>query len=289
MSDIRFGPSGNSQIFFDAGFKYSIEAPSFLAKYGLKAYEYSFGRGFTLSEEKAKILGQNAKLHDVEVSLHAPYYINFANENEDMIFKSFSYITRCLDYIKLMNCKKIVIHLASCGKMTRENALILTKKRLEECVELCYKHTDMSNAKLCPETMGRYSQIGDEKEIVDFCIIDKCLTPTFDFGHINSLKQGGLKTVDDYKRIFDYSFEKLGEEKTKNCHIHFSKIQYGLKGEIKHLSFEDNNFGPDFETLAKVLIEYKLTSTVICESGNTMMEDAIKMKNIYDKLKLKNS
>ena len=69
-------------------------------------------------------------------------------------------------------------------------------------------------------------QIGTYKEIIDLCTISSRLLPTFDFGHINALTQGSLKSPDDYKRIFDYSFEKLGD-RTKEAHIHFSKIQYG--------------------------------------------------------------
>ena len=46
---IRFGPSGNSQIFYDSGYKKSIEAPLWCKENALYAYEYSFGRGFTMS------------------------------------------------------------------------------------------------------------------------------------------------------------------------------------------------------------------------------------------------
>ena len=41
------------------------------------------------------------------------------------------------------------------------------------------------------------------------------------------------------KKIIDKSIEIIGLERTKNAHIHFSKIEYGAKGEIKHLTLED--------------------------------------------------
>ena len=34
-----------------------------------------------------------------------------------------------------------------------------------------------------------------------------------------------------------------GIEKMKNFHVHFSKIQYSAKGEIRHLTFEDMEYG----------------------------------------------
>ncbi len=51
---IRFGPSGNCKRFYDEGFKSSVEAPEWLSKQGLTAYEYSFGRGINVGDDKAK-------------------------------------------------------------------------------------------------------------------------------------------------------------------------------------------------------------------------------------------
>ena len=61
---VRFGPSGNSQIFYDAGFKKSTQAPTWCKMNNLGAYEYSFGRGFTMSLETAKVLGEEAKKNE---------------------------------------------------------------------------------------------------------------------------------------------------------------------------------------------------------------------------------
>lgn len=282
MDKIKFGPSGNSKIFYDDGNKQSIQAPKWCADHGLYAYEYSFGRGFTMGLETAKVLGEEAYKNNVSISLHAPYYINFANENDEMAKKSFDYVKRGMEYLKIMGGKKYVVHLASCGKQDRQHALLLTEKRLDECLKIIYDNNLDSVGKICPETMGKYLQIGTYEEIVGFCKKDPILVPTYDFGHINCILQGGLITADDYRRIFDYSINQLGFEKVKNCHIHFSKIEYTEKGEVKHLNLDDSKYGPEFAPLACVLKEYNLTPTVICESKERMMEDAIKLKEIYD-------
>lgn len=277
---VKFGPAGNSQLFYQCGYKHSVDAPKFCSEHGLTAYEYSFGRGFTMSQDTAKILGDNAKSYNITLSLHAPYYINLANESDDMAKKSFEYIRKGMEFLKIMNGKDYVVHLASCGKLSRDNALDLTSKRLDQALDIIYKE-GLETGNICPETMGKYLQIGTYKEIIDLCTKDKILVPTFDFGHINCIMQGQLKTKDDYKRIFDYSFEKLGEDKTKNCHIHFSKIEYSEKGEIKHLNLDDEIYGPEFAPLAKAIKEYNLTPTIICESKERMMEDAIELSRIY--------
>ena len=74
---------------------------------------------------------------------------------------------------------------------------------------------------------------------------------------------------------------ELGYDRVKHFHAHFSKIMYGGKGEIKHLTFEDGVFGPEFEPLAVALKHLKLEPYVICESAGTQAEDAREMKRIY--------
>ena len=86
-------------------------------------------------------------------------------------------------------------------------------------------------------------------------------------------------------KVIDYLFKTLGEEKAKKVHIHFSKIEYGDKGEIRHLTMEDNKYGPEFEPLAKLLKEYNMEPVVICESSELMAHDALILKNIYDNVK----
>ena len=129
--------------------------------------------------------------------------------------------------------------------------------------------------------MGKIRQIGTVEEIVSFCKLDPHLYPCYDFGHINSYTRGGLKTEDDYRRIIDYTFSELGEEKAKNIHIHFSKIQYGDSGEIRHLTFDDTLYGPEYAPLAKIIDEYRMTPFIVCESDGTMAEDALKMKKLH--------
>ena len=116
---------------------------------------------------------------------------------------------------------------------------------------------------------------------MDFCKTDKHLYPCYDFGHINSYTHGGLKSKDDYRRIIDYTFAELGEEKAKSIHIHFSKIQYGAAGEIKHLTLADTEYGPEYAPLAEIIDEYSMTPVIICESKEVMAEDALIMKKCH--------
>ncbi len=77
---------------------------------------------------------------------------------------------------------------------------------------------------------------------------------------------------------------ELGYERMKNFHVHFSKIMYGAKGEIKHLTFADEVYGPKFAPLAQVLRELKLEPYVVSEGDGTQAEEAAEMKRIYESL-----
>lgn len=278
---IKFGPAGNCKTFHDAGYKRTIEAPKWLKEQGLDAYEYSFGKGFTLPDDTAIAIGNEMKKYGIAISVHAPYYINFATPTDEMAEKSYNYVLESLRKLRLLGGNRLVVHPASQGKMTREEAVALCKSRLNilknKIIEAGY-----SDMYICLETMGKSAQIGTYEEVLDFCTIYDKFIPTFDFGHINALTQGTLKTDDDYRKIIERSIEVIGAEKTKMCHIHFSKIEYSNKGEVKHLTLEDNVYGPEFAPLAKILKEYNMSPVIISESKEYMGRDAKILKDIYN-------
>lgn len=277
---IRIGPSGNSEAFYASGRKHTYEEGEFLHGLGLNAFEYSFGRGVNMTAQTARKIGGELKKYGVEVSVHAPYYTNFANPDPEMITKSIDYVTKSLAICHELGGERVVFHPAACGKAQRAEAVARAKHNLAYLAEAC-RGIDYP-FKLCPETMGKLNQIGTVEEVVDFCLIDEMFYPCFDFGHINSYTRGGLKTKDDYRRILDYTIAKLGFEKASQMHVHFSKIMYGDKGEIKHLTFADEKYGPDYAPLAELFDEYGMSPYIVCESDGTMSDDALAMKKMHE-------
>ncbi len=277
---IKFGPSGNSIAFSESGNKSSEQSAVWVKNMGLDCFEYSFGRGVNLSVDKACSIGEAFRNAQIEISVHAPYYINFANPDDQMVAKSYEYVLDCARVCKLMGGKRIVFHPASQGKAVREEAVALTLQRLEILRDKIYEN-GLDDMLFCPETMGKLGQIGTIEEITSFCQIDKIFIPCVDFGHVNAREQGSLKSKDDYKTRLSFMIDKLGYEKMKNFHVHFSKIEYSAKGEVRHLTFEDEVYGPNFEPLAEALKELNLFPYVVSESAGTQDIDALKMKEIY--------
>ncbi len=279
---IKFGPSGNCDWFYAENSK-TIECPKWLSKLGLDAYEYPFTHGVNLSDEKASLLGEEFKKYGIEVSVHAPYFINLANPDDMMIEKSFGYIINSIEKMKLLGAKKLIFHPGSLTKQSREDALSNVKKNLKILVQIL-KERGLNDIYLCPETMGKHGQVGTVEEIAQMCEIDEMVIPTLDFGHINSFNGGSLKSSADFEEIFIKLKNRLGD-RFKKVHIHFSKIEYGPKGELKHLTFDTdpNGYGPNFEDLVPVLKKFDIEGIVVCESHGSQTADALKCKEKFYK------
>lgn len=277
---IRFGPAGNDLLFYEKGYKDSVDAPKFLQEMGLSAFEYPCGRGILIKREKAMQIAEEAKKHNIQISVHAPYFINFASPDEEQIQKSFKYVLDSLELVKNFGGKRVVVHTGANSKQTRDVALFNCSKNLKRLAELIHQK-GFDDYYVCLETMGKYTQIGNYEEIVEFCKIDKVFIPTFDFGHINCTMQGALKEKKDFIKILQYAIDNLGYEKIKNVHIHFSQIEYTEKGEVKHMQLDNGKFGPEFAPLAEALLELNIEPVVICESRDIMAQDALKLQNIY--------
>lgn len=280
---IKFGPSGNSQSFYAAGYEHTEESAAYVKEMGLDCFEYSFGRGVRMGEEKARSIGAAFAKENVEISVHAPYFINFANPDDEMAAKSYGYVLDSARMVKTMGGRRVVFHPAAQGKDAREIAVSRAEDRLKILRDYIYLN-ELQDCMFCPETMGKLAQVGTVEEIARFCLVDEIFTPCVDFGHVNAREQGSLKTEEDYRRLLEYLVEKLGYERMKHFHVHFSKIMYGAKGEIKHLTFADEVYGPEFLPLARVLKEMKLEPYIVSESDGTQAEDALAMKRMYEAL-----
>ena len=280
---IKFGPSGNSDSFYMLGYKKTEQVPEYLKERNLDCFEYSFGRGVNMGDEKAISIGESFKKENLDISVHAPYYINFANPDSEKINSSINYVIESAKKVKLMGGKRVIFHPASQGKLSREDAFNLTLDNFNRLTEAIYFY-NLQDLIFCPETMGKIGQIGTPEEIAKICKIDNVYIPTIDFGHVNSRFQGSLKNTTDFLDLLNMFIAEIGLEKMQSFHAHFSKIQYSKGGEVKHLTFEDEIYGPDFLPLAIALKQLNLTPHILCESAGTQAEDSMEMKKIYNNI-----
>lgn len=279
----KFGPAGNSESFAVMGYKSSLDVPEYVEKMGLDAFEYQCGRGVNIGTDKAKALGDLAKEKGIALSLHAPYYISMSSVAEDKRLNSINYILQSARAVNAMGGERIIVHTGSCGKISREQALELATDTMRLALS-ALDSEGLSHIRVCPETMGKVNQLGTLEEVLALCSIDERLIPCIDFGHLNARDRGILKIYSDFEKIFEAIENKLGLSRLREYHSHFSKIEYSAGGEVRHLTFEDTVFGPDFEPVMELTYKKQCSPTIICESAGTQAEDAKFMKDYYWRL-----
>lgn len=254
--NIRFGTAGTSDSFAAQGYKSSLDVPEYTAKMGLNAFEYQCGRGVRLGLDKAARMAALAAQRDILFSVHAPYYISMSSLEEDKRLNSIQYLLQSAAVCRALGGRRIIFHSGSCGKQSREAAL---EKALD--------------------TMRRAVAALDE--VLTLCGVDSRITPCIDFGHLNARTLGGIQTKADYAAILDRMAEVLGDDRARQFHVHFSRIEYSAGGEKRHWTFVDTQFGPEPQPLMELLAERKLAPVVICESAGTQAEDAQTMQQMY--------
>ena len=276
---MRIGPAGGCDE-FRTKYKSNLFLPEFVSDFGLNAFEYQCGRGVNLAENTAVVLREKTAAIGMEISVHAPYYISLSGVVEEKRLKSVNYILQSAAAVKALGGTRIVVHAGSASKISRSRAVELAKDTLIRA-QKALDEAGMNDVVMCPETLGKVNQLGTVEEICALCKIDDRLLPCIDFGHVNAMSNGAIKNKNDYQEILETVENALGSDRMKNMHIHFSKIEYTpAGGEQRHLTFADTVYGPEFEPLAELIVQKKMTPFIVCESAGTQTRDAAAMLEI---------
>ena len=284
MKKAKFGPGGNSELFAASGYRSSLYAPEWVKKMELDAYEYECGNGVSGSDETFAMIGLKAVQHGVAMSLHAPYYISLSGIVPEKRLGSIRYIMQSIHAAAILGAGTIVVHAGSASKIDRREAMMLAEDTLYKTLEELDSvgASEEKSVKIGLETMGKINQLGTLEEIVELCKIDGRFVPVVDFGHLYARSCGvDMITEDDVKRVFDLVSHELGSEIAENMHCHFSCIQYSKGGELKHLTFDNGQFGPNPRAFINAIVDLGVSPTVICESAGTQDVDARLLKTLY--------
>ena len=276
----KFGPAGNSDSFYQEGFSASVDMPKWLAARELDAFEYSFGRGIRLGTEGAKAIRAEAEKYGIQLSVHMPYFINLATEEDEKKVKNIGYFVDSLKVAEALGAKRAVFHPGSASGGDRGAILQRAKVFFKEIIATL-DDMNLMNVTLCAETMGKINQLGSLEEVIELCNVDERVWPTIDFGHLHCRGLGAINSKEDYAAILDKLENGIGTERAKTMHVHFSRIEYTKGGEKMHHTFADVQYGPEFMPLAELIAERGYEPVFICESKGTMAEDAKSMKDMY--------
>lgn len=275
---VRFGPAGQADNYRG---KSSVKYPAWLAERGLDAFEYQCGKGVNVGEETARAVGEAARTHGIQLSLHAPYFINLANPDPESRKKTTGYVLAACQAAEWMGAARVTVHTGALMKRERREALDIAKVTLQEVLRAC-DGEGYGHIALCPETMGKINQLGDLDEVLELCQLDGRLLPCIDFGHLYARSLGRMEGEEATAWMLDRVEAELGPDRASRFHSHFSKIAFTPNGGEKlHLTFDQEDFGPDPVPLMRELARRGWSPTIICESAGTQDVDALTMKGLY--------
>jgi deoxyribonuclease-4 len=278
----RFGPAGVPPAF--RAMKAALaDVPRLLREEGLDAFEYQavrWGAKPQIKMEEAEKLGLESKHNDVLLSLHGSYFVNLCGGKE-VVEPSKQRLIGCATAAEWMNAYVVVFHPGFYGKRPQGEVFKNCKEALKEVVE-AMQPLGVKNVKMGPETMGKPSQFGSLDEVLGLCEDVEQTQPVIDWAHLHARDRGRFRTVDDFRKVVEEIENRLGTEAVTGMHCHFTRVEFTDKGEKRHHTMDEADYGPDFAMLAKVIAEFKLKPVIISESPIIDI-DAMKMRDILQK------
>jgi deoxyribonuclease-4 len=259
------------------------DVPELLREEGLDALEYEaiyWGGVPQIRREEAEKLGSKAEQNDVWLSLHGSYFINFNGEKQ-IVEASKKRLVACAIGADWMRARTVVFHPGFYGKKTPAEAYRHIVDAMKD-VAATLKGLGITGVKLGAETMGKPSQIGSLEDVLGFCEEVEQTQLVIDWAHLHARGRGRFRTVEDFRKAVEQAESRLGSEATRNMHCHFTKIEYSEKGERRHHVMDEADYGPSFEMLAKVIVDFRLKPVLICESP-LLDIDALKMRDMLRK------
>ena len=257
---LRAGAKG-----YEAGFK-------ILDDMGLDGLELEFVRGVRISDKSREAVGSANKV----ITAHAPFYVNLNAREEDKVEASIQRIIETAETCYSLGGFSITFHAGFYLGMDKETVYQQIKKGIEIITAELKKVNN--NIWIRPETTGKATQWGDLEEIVRLSKEFETVLPCVDFSHLHARYNGISNTYDEFAKIFETIGNELGQAALDNFHAHIAGIEYGEKGEKKHLNLEESDM--NYKDLLKAFKDFGVKGAIVCESPN-IEDDAKLMKDYY--------
>jgi deoxyribonuclease-4 len=224
----------------------------------LNSMELQFVRGlYVMKDEEAQFMNEYSSENDVELHVHAPYYINLADDDE--IDLSFDKALSSGILADKMGAKTVVLHPGYYGEKNDKKTMKNIVKNIKKLQRVFKKEKIKTNIGI--ETMGKQKVFGTIDEIIDVCSNFKNnVVPVINLAHIHARNDGSLKKREDFEEIFD----KLKTLKLDHYLIHITGALYDNGSEQYHLPIKKGDM--PISPLIEVLLDEDINSTLISES-----------------------
>ena len=243
-----------------------------LDEMGLDGLELEFVRGVRISDKSREAVSATKKI----ITAHAPFYVNLNAREEEKVDASVQRIIETAMVTNELGGYSITFH---AGFYLGQEAEFVYNQIKKQIGIITSELAKVGNKIwIRPETTGKATQWGDLEEIVRLSKEFDTVLPCVDFSHLHARYNGISNTYDEFCAIFDKIGNELGQVAIDNFHAHIAGIEYGAKGEKKHLNLEESDF--NYKDLLKAFKAFNVKGAVICESPN-IEDDAKLLKDYY--------
>lgn len=276
MEKLGFGTAGFPST---APKKDPIGALLVTKELGLDCLELEFAHGVRMRDETAAEIRATAKRLGITLTAHAPYYINLNAKEQDKIDASINRLLQTARLAGMCGAYSMTFHAAFYMKDDPKTVFDIVKKYLKQITE---RLGDEENGiHLRPELTGRKSQFGTLEELCELSQEVPQVFPCLDFSHNNARTDSEGNNYDHFAEVFERYRKALGKGALSQMHIHVAGIQYGSKGEIKHLSLKESEF--NYTDFLRACRDFNVRGAIICESPE-LEKDALLLKHTYEQL-----
>lgn len=250
-----------------------------LAELGLRHMEIEFVRGVKMGQATAESLRKLAEEYDVSLTVHAPYYVNLNSAEPEKITASKERIIQAAQAGAWAGAKSVTFHAAYYHNDHPEEVYGRVKHHMREMLERLNKEGIV--IRLSPETTGGPSQFGTLEELVRLGVDLPGVQPCIDFAHLFARSLGEFNSYQHFAGALQLIKDKLGEQALKEQHIHLSGIEYGPKGEKRHLPLTETEL--NYQEVLKALVDFRVAGWLTCESP-ILEEDALILQGLHEEL-----
>ncbi len=257
----------------------SVGAIGYSKSIGLNTLELGWVQSVRVTEATCELIKAARDEHEVSLSVHAPYFINLNALAEEWP-KSRKRLMDAAHYGYLAGATDIIFHPGSYFGNPPADVLKIAIPRLKGCIDELKKNGDKVTIR--PETMGKSAMLGSIDDAIAMSEAMDMVQPCIDFAHMHARPgDGSMNTYEEWSKLLENYKKRLGAKSLKSLHIHLSGIEYGEKGEKKHLTLADADL--DLKALFKALHDFGCAGRILCESP-IMEEDALNMKKVWIKV-----
>jgi len=271
--NVRFGPAG---LPLSCKGRTLVDGLEDIYRLELNTMEIQLVRGIGQDIDRADEVKDLADKLDIELYVHAPYYMDLAGDDEE-VKRSLENIKWAGQVASEIGAVCVNTHLGLYGRKSKKATLERVIKNVRTLRDWFKKNK--IKVKIGLETSGKQKVFGTLEEVLEVCRRVSDTMPIINFAHIHARGGGALKKKEDFQEIFD-KVKKI--TKTSKFITNFSGVEHeeGNKKRITPIKKGDMRFEP----LGECILDNEDYDISIISSSPLLEHDAMYMKVIFERL-----